>query len=130
LLFGKRRERRAGSGSTGVARLADVQERERRLAANEAYFRDFNERVEEAVKEVGGNVTFNIVCECASVTCAERLRVTPAEYEEIRGDPRQFIVATGHGNEEIEDTVMRRAAYDVVRKRGEAGEVAEDAARG
>ena len=106
-----------------------MSERERRLAENEAYFREINERLEEQVKRLSGNVTFNILCECASLTCAARLTVTPAEYEAIHGDPRQFIVVTGHANAEIEETVMRTATYDVVRKRGEAGAVAEDAAR-
>ena len=96
---------------------------------NEAYFRDANERVQEQVKDIAGDhAPFNIVCECSSLTCAERIGITPAEYELLHEDPRQFIVALVHVEHEIEDSVTRNDRFEVVRKRGQAGVVAEDAA--
>ena len=103
--------------------------RDERHATNEAYFRDVNERIEEQVKDVvGEHAPFNILCECSSLTCAERIVTTPAEYELLHEDPRQFIVALGHVEHEIEDSVTRNDRFEVVRKRGQAGVIAEEMA--
>lgn len=96
---------------------------------NEAYFRDVNERVVEEVKDLAGEqAAFNILCECSSLQCAQRIVITPAEYELLHEDPKQFIVALGHVEYEIEDSVTRTDRYEVVLKRGHAGVVAEEAA--
>ena len=108
---------------------AVVQARDERRALNEAYFRDVNERVVEDVKDLAGEqAAFNILCECSSLRCAQRIVVTPAEYELLHEDPKQFIVALGHVEYEIEDSVTRTDRYEVVLKRGHAGVVAEEAA--
>ena len=105
--------------------------REERLATNEAYFREINRRVEERVKDIAGDaVAFNILCECARLECTERISVTPAEYEAAHANPRQFMVVVGHADHSLEDTVARTRNYDLVVKRGEAGAIAEEAARG
>ena len=110
-------------------RLSGVVGREERRALNEASFRDFNERMVEQVKDAAGEqAPFNIVCECSSVTCAARIVVTPAEYELLHEDPRQFIVALGHVDSEIEDSVSGDGRFEVVRKRGHAGVIAEETA--
>ena len=96
---------------------------------NEAYLRDVNERVEEQVKDIAGEqATFNILCECSLLTCTRRIVVTPAEYEMLHEDPRQFIVAPGHVDAKIEDSVTGNDRFEVVRKRGQAGVVAEEIA--
>lgn len=106
-----------------------VSERERRLATNEAYFRDVNERVQEHVKDVAGaHATFNVLCECSSMACVERIPVTPAEYQEAHRNPRQFIVALGHVQFDIEDSVLHTDRFEIVRKHGEAGETTAQAA--
>jgi len=106
-----------------------VSEREQRLATNEAYFRDVNERVQEHVKDVAGaHATFNILCECSSLACAERIPVTAAEYEEAHRNPRQFIVALGHAQLEIEESVVQTDRFEIVCKLAEAGDVAARAA--
>ena len=104
--------------------------RDERHATNEAYFRDVNERIEEQVKDVvGEHAPFNILCECSALTCAERIVMTPAEYELLHEDPRQFIVALGHVEHEIEDSVTRNDRFEVVRKRGEIQRKLDDAIR-
>ena len=110
--------------------LLTVPGREERLATNEAYFREINLRVEERVKDIAGDAaTFNILCECAWLNYTERISVTPAEYETAHANPRQFMVVTGHADDAVEDTVAHAPNYDLVVKRGEAGAVAEEAAR-
>ena len=102
-------------------------ERERRLAENEVAFRDVNERVALQVEEVAGTqAIFNVLCECMRTDCANRIAVTPAEYESVHADRTQFVVVRGHANPEIEDIVGATERYDIVRKRGDAAEVAED----
>jgi hypothetical protein len=105
-----------------------MSERERRLAANEVEFREVNRRVEQQVKQVAGeHVTFNVLCECVSPTCTERIAVTPAEYERIHADSTQFIVVHGHAADAIEDVVGVTDSYEIVRKRGAAADVAREA---
>ena len=105
--------------------------REERLATNEAYFREINRRVEERVEDIAGDAAaFNILCECARLECTERISVSPAEYEAAHANPRQFMVVVGHADHSLEDTVASTRNYDLVVKRGEAGAVAEEAARG
>jgi hypothetical protein len=44
----------------------------------------------------------------------------------IRADTTQFIIALGHALLEIEEVIVRTHVYELVRKRGEAAEVAEE----
>ena len=101
---------------------------ERRLALNEVAFRDVNERVAAQVEDVAGtHAAFNVLCECSSSDCAQRISITPAEYESIHADATQFIVVAGHANPGIEDIVGGTNRYDIVRKRGDAAAVARQA---
>jgi hypothetical protein len=96
---------------------------------NEARFRQWNERVAEQVAEIAGDqATFNVACECSSLECTGRITLTPAEYEEIHEDPKHFIVIPGHVASDIESSVLATETFEVVRKHGRAGEVAEELA--
>ncbi len=96
---------------------------------NEARFRQWNERVADQVAETSGDqATFNVACECSSLECARRITLTPAEYEEIHEDPRHFVVIVGHVAPDIESSVRTTKNFEVVRKHGRAGEVAEELA--
>ncbi len=106
-----------------------MQGHDERRARNEASFRDFNERVAEQVKDIAGEqAPFNIACECSSLSCSKRIVITPGEYELLHEDPRQFIVVLGHVEDDIEDSVTRNDRFEVVRKRGQAGVIAEETA--
>jgi hypothetical protein len=98
--------------------------REKRLAQNESLFRSVNERIEEVAATAGGDGehTFEFFCECSNTGCNLLLPMTVAEYEAVRKDPRQFIVAPGHELPEIEAVVARERTYQVVRKEGDAAE--------
>jgi hypothetical protein len=48
----------------------------------------------------------------------------PAHYEEIRAEPDRFLVARGHERDDIEVVLEHREDYSVVRKVGEAGDLA------
>jgi hypothetical protein len=103
----------------------NVDERERRLAQNEALFREVNERVESMAHELGPNVPYDFLCECANADCTFRLNLPLEVYEQVRADAQQFVVLPLHYTPEVEDLVVEEDAYWVVRKTGEAGEFVE-----
>jgi hypothetical protein len=106
---------------------AVIMSREDRLAANEARFRLVNERLEDAVLAAGAaSASQEFVCECADIDCAELLPMSLAEYERIRQDPELFIVVPEHVCADVERVVSRRDDFVVVRKQGEAAEVAAE----
>jgi hypothetical protein len=102
-----------------------VDEREQRLAQNEALFREVNERVETLAHQLGPNVPYEFLCECANADCTFRLTLPLKVYESVRADPQQFVVLPVHYTPEVEDLVLKEEAYWVVRKTGEAGEYVE-----
>jgi hypothetical protein len=74
-----------------------VNSRDERVAANEAIFRDANERIRDKAIEVdqaAGFVPF--ICECADPGCTDLLRMTLGEYERVRADPHTFTIVRGH----------------------------------
>ena len=103
--------------------------RDKRLGANEALFREVNERVADVAEhfiEIETSISpvdFN--CECGIGDCTEQIPMTLAEYEDIRANPRRFAVVPGHELPEIESVVEKHPAYSVVEKDDpEAEEVA------
>jgi len=108
--------------------LPVVDERDERVARNEALFRQVNERLKELgegfslVSEVA-----DFVCECGKASCAEPIQMTLAEYERIRAQPELFIVVPGHGMPAVEGVIEEGPGYEVVRKHeGEAAQIARE----
>ena len=95
------------------------------MAQNETLFREVNERVEELAQELGPDVPYEFLCECANADCTFRLVLPIAVYESVRTDPRQFVVRPDHYMPEVEELVVKEDDYWIVRKTGEAGEYAE-----
>jgi hypothetical protein len=104
-----------------------VSEWTRRVGLNEALFRTINEEIEDVNRGFGELTgTMDIVCECAEISCVERIVITPAEYEEVRREPTHFAIVPGHEIPDIERIVARRTGYHIVEKRtGGAAEIAE-----
>jgi hypothetical protein len=94
---------------------------EDRVARNEALFREFNERVEGLA---GDSPRIDFVCECGDLDCLERLALTRTTYEQVRSDPRRFVVVPGHEDRDIERVVARREGHFVVEKMAAAAKVA------
>lgn len=94
-----------------------MDDRERRIGENEVIFREVNERVRETQETFqAGTDDADFVCECGDATCLERIRMTLAEYEEVRSDPTHFAIAPGHEVDAVETIVAHEGRYDVVRK--------------
>ena len=105
--------------------------REKRLALNEAMFREINERLESRLQTFTreGQPQLTVLCECANPDCTERLTLTPDEYEHVRSDTRQFVIAPGHEYIDIEEIVSQTDRYEIVRKTGAAGNLADQTSR-
>ena len=108
-----------------------MRSRDERLAANEALFREVNERVAEIAMHFveGGSDTEGVdfACECGSADCSEPIPMTVGEYEAVRAEPTHFAVAPGHERREIESVIERYPSYFVVEKSDEdAQEVARE----
>jgi len=111
--------------------MSDREARQRRLASNEALFREVNARLvdlNETFQQIAHTSVF--VCECANTRCAEQLEMTLAEYQLIRENPRRFFVfpAEEHVFPEAEMVVERFSSYFVIEKIGAGAEVAEQIA--
>lgn len=97
----------------------------KRLARNEAFFREVNERIRETAERFGADDhTYEFICECADPNCTDRVSLSPSAYEEIRADSRRFVLAEGHENTRIEQLVAAEDDHVIVEKVGVAGEVA------
>jgi hypothetical protein len=90
-------------------------------ATNESAFRRANERLEERAADFGfaeGRTPY--LCECEDERCMKVVRLARAEYEEVRAEPKRFLMIAGH--QEADDLVVQEEAeFVVIEKRGEEG---------
>lgn len=98
---------------------------ERRIAANQARFREVNEAISRGQWPGEGDSLIGFRCECAMLGCNEVLELTSPEYERVRAHARRFIVVPGHEREVVERVVESWPGYRVVQKVDKAGDVAE-----
>ncbi len=98
--------------------------REERLAANEALFRDVNERI-KAIGDRFQTQALDIVCECVKKDCTLTLSLSHDEYERLRSSGTHFAVVPGHEQPEIEVVVEKLKKHFVVEKVGAGADVAE-----
>jgi hypothetical protein len=100
--------------------------RERRIAENEAFFRDLNEHKAGWLSD--GRQVAGFRCECWRLDCATRVHLSRREWQEVRSQPERFAVAPGHTATDVEpgveEVVKQYEHFWIVEKRGEAGEVA------
>jgi hypothetical protein len=95
---------------------------EERIAHNEAWFRDLNERKAEWLR--GGLAVAGFRCECWRMDCGARIQLTGREWQEVRSRAERFAVAPGHSAADLEEVVKEYPHFWIIEKRGEAGELA------
>lgn len=105
--------------------------REERVAQNEASSRAINEGIASYDFDSQGAFAF-IICECGLEKCDRTVRITRAEYERVRSDPRQFVIYRDHLIPDMEEVLVEGDRFLVVKKReGTPAEVAtQEAPRG
>lgn len=106
---------------------------ERRLAENEVYFRQLNERVQAGIDETNriakedNQPEYEIIpgkkdqplhfyCECSDEKCTKRIIMTQLTYNEIHKDRSCFTIFPGHQVAAIEKVVREDPRFVVVRK--------------
>jgi hypothetical protein len=103
--------------SDGSTDNGPVDERAKRVGKNEVLFREVNERL----RELGESFTMvtpdsEFVCECGNGSCTEQVRISLEAYEEIRADPKRFILVKSHEDLEFERVLWETEKYLVVEK--------------
>jgi hypothetical protein len=98
---------------------------EERLAYNEAWSRDLNQRKADWLG--GGSLVAGFRCECWRLECSDRIRLSGQEWREVREQGSRFAVAPGHvgADADAEEVIKEYPHFWIVGKRGEAKEVAE-----
>ena len=102
---------------------------QRRKAANEAVFREVNERIESLQRRfaLADDEPLRLVCECDRIDCSERVEIAVDLYERTRSDSALFFVRPGHEDSSVESVVDSGGGYLIVRKHpGEPQQVAAE----
>jgi hypothetical protein len=103
-----------------------LDDRKRRIAQNEARFREINDRLEADVRKLApGDGITEFVCECGQAQCTLTVPLTLDEYDRVRADDLLFVVLPGHEIPDTEDVLTRTDRYFVVRKHAEAAPIVE-----
>jgi len=93
--------------------------RDGRVASNEGLLRDVNDRIEEVMQRfVDGEEQSeadeaDFLCECGQENCAETVRMSFREYENVRCEEMLFVVFPGHEDHDVEEVVSQSARYNV-----------------
>lgn len=96
-----------------------------RLARNEAFFREVNERIDDVAASLGDDDhTYEYVCECSDPACTERIMLTRAAYQRVREEGTRFVLAPGHMNNAIEKVVESADEHVLIEKVGTAAQIA------
>lgn len=100
--------------------------RQRRIAANEARFREANEHIVDGIDVILGDearsADFSIMCECGVPECKDMLDIARPEYEYVRSHGAWFAVHPGHFIPSVEVVLDEHETYWIVEKI-EAGKV-------
>src|SRR4051812_48388713 len=92
-----------------------------RRAENESTFRAANESIEASAQDlnlVARPIPF--ICECENERCTQIVRLTIAEYEQVRRNGTHFFVSPGH-QAEPDRVVAAVGGYTTAEKTGEEG---------
>lgn len=96
--------------------MNDLQER---IVKNNQTFRAANERIKEKSDLYGSPLErIPFLCECPQEGCREILRLTVAEYAEVRANPNRYFTVPEHAgaDEPVGRVISREDGYVVVEK--------------
>jgi hypothetical protein len=88
-----------------------------RILENNYTFREANEQIRAKADEYDAPVErVPFLCECPVPSCTQILRLTLAEYENVRANPRHFFTAPGHEQADaaVGHVVSRESDYVIV----------------
>ena len=90
-----------------------------RIVRNNYTFREANEQIRAKADEYDAPIErIPFLCECPVPSCTEVLRLTLAEYSDVRADPAHFFTAPGHEQADavVAHVASREEGYVVVEK--------------
>jgi hypothetical protein len=100
--------------------------RAERVARNEAFFREINQRAARRSDEFRAvfptALAQRFMCECGDQGCTAVIHLSRDEYRAVRAHPGRFVLLDGHQFGDLEDVVERHDGYIVVEKRPDAME--------
>lgn len=99
---------------------------QRRVATNEARFREMNERLVREFEAFDGRETYSVMCECPLSNCVDMVEVRRSDYDRVRMNPRAFIVLPDHVLQAAETPIEKTDGFWIIEKIDAAGEVAEE----
>jgi hypothetical protein len=76
-------------------------------------FREVNQRIAEITREQQEAVS-EFLCECGRADCISVVKLSLADYEDVRRDTANFIAAPGHCVEGVDRLTASRDGYDVL----------------
>jgi hypothetical protein len=90
-------------------------QRKIQAARTEALFRSVNEHIAaQAEQAVVDDAHF--ICECADSGCVAKIEAPLDEYEQVRTNPKLFLITPGHVDREVEQVVSDEGGYEIVEK--------------
>lgn len=96
----------------------------RQIARSQALLREVNERISEIAGDFAAAGGFEILCECGSTGCHERIELTHTEYQHLRRMPTHFAVFGGHDIPAVGRVVQENKRFVTVEKFDDSGIVA------
>jgi hypothetical protein len=90
-----------------------------RIVRNNYTFREANEQIRARADEYDAPIErIPFLCECPVPSCTEVLRLTMAEYSDVRAHPDHFFAVPGHEQADaaVGHVVSREDGYVVVEK--------------
>jgi|SRR5829696_838290 len=100
-------------------------EREKRIALNEAMFRQANERAKDWEERHSEDEVELYFCECGKPDCHEKVNLREADYERVRSDSRRFVVVPSHEMPDVETVIEQNDGWAIIEKAPEVTPIVE-----
>lgn len=96
-------------------------------ASRNAHIQSLYREVNEGIALMGEGwetPLLELLCECGTARCSERIEMAPADYELLRSDATHFALRPGHEDDTVEQVVLSTPDYLIVANHGRAATVA------
>ena len=97
--------------------------RQTQNAEIQALYREVNERI-ASLSAQWSTASLELLCECGTAVCSERIELSREEYEALRAQPTHFVLKHGHEGARVESVLDSEDAFLVVANDGDAATVA------
>jgi hypothetical protein len=97
--------------------------RQTQNAEIQALYREVNERI-ASLSAQWSTSSLELLCECGTAVCSERIELSREEYEALRAQPTHFVLKHGHEAAGVESVIDSEDAFLVVANDGDAATVA------